>query len=47
MQLSSNTPHSEAVDGKASDGSVIRVLIADDHPVVCLGSSASSTVKTT
>ena len=37
MQLSGNTPHSEAVDGKASDGSVIRVLIADDHPVVCLG----------
>src|SRR4051794_2439192 len=36
MQLSSNV-HSAAAEGKASDGGVIRVLIADDHPVVCLG----------
>src|SRR6476661_821143 len=37
MQVSSNVPHSEAAAGKASDANVIRVLIADDHPVVCLG----------
>src|SRR3954465_2777381 len=37
MQLSSNIVHSAAAEGKASDGGVIRVLIADDHPVVCLG----------
>src|SRR6478609_2259538 len=36
MQLSSNA-HSAASEGKASEGAVIRVLIADDHPVVCLG----------
>src|ERR1041384_6280962 len=36
MQLSSNV-HSAVAEGKASDGGVIRVLIADDHPVVCLG----------
>src|SRR5436190_24244094 len=37
MQLSSNTAHSAARDSKAPDANVIRVLIADDHPVVCLG----------
>ena len=37
MQLSGTTAHSAAEDGKASDAGAIRVLIADDHPVVCLG----------
>ena len=37
MHSSSNTAHSATADGKASDSNVIRVLIADDHPVVCLG----------
>src|SRR5215813_11006982 len=37
MQLSSNTVHPVAAEGKSSDGGIIRVLIADDHPVVCLG----------
>jgi len=37
MHLTGNTAHSAATDGKASDANLIRVLIADDHPVVCLG----------
>src|SRR5215471_6281504 len=37
MQHVSDSAHSATADGKASDPGVIRVMIADDHPVVCLG----------
>ena len=37
MHLSSSTAPSAAAEGKAADARLIRVLIADDHPVVCLG----------
>src|SRR5258707_552325 len=36
MQASQN-PHRAAATTKALDADVIKVLIADDHPVVCLG----------
>src|SRR5579859_2433564 len=35
MQASSHNQH--RATGKALDAGVIKVLIADDHPVVCLG----------
>ena len=37
MQLPSQNTHRGAVPLKAPDAGIIRVLIADDHPVVCLG----------
>jgi two-component system NarL family response regulator len=37
MHASGHSAHSNAVEGKSIDSGVIRVLIADDHPVVCLG----------
>lgn len=37
MLLSSHDAHPAAGEGRASDQGIIRVLIADDHPVVCLG----------
>jgi len=37
MQSTVQSGHAPATDGKSTDSGVIRVLIADDHPVVCLG----------
>src|SRR5882762_6613734 len=37
MLLSGHSTHSSAVEEKSLEPGVIRVLIADDHPVVCLG----------
>src|ERR1039457_599835 len=37
MQVPSQNAHRGAATAKAPDPAVIRVLIADDHPVVCLG----------
>ena len=37
MQVPSVNPHRATATVKAPDPSMIRVLIADDHPVVCLG----------
>ena len=37
MQVPSQNPHRAATTAKALDPGMIRVLIADDHPVVCLG----------
>jgi two-component system, NarL family, response regulator len=37
MQVPCQTPHRAAETVKPSDPGIIRVLIADDHPVVCLG----------
>src|SRR5438034_6334569 len=36
MQIPSHSAHRSS-EGKAPDAAIIRVLIADDHPVVCLG----------
>ena len=37
MQVPGPNPHRAATTAKAPDPGIIRVLIADDHPVVCLG----------
>ena len=37
MQVPGLNPHRAAVTAKVPDPGIIRVLIADDHPVVCLG----------
>ena len=37
MQVPSQNAHRGVASAKAPDPAVIRVLIADDHPVVCLG----------
>jgi len=37
MQVPGQNPHRSAAPVKAADPSLTRVLIADDHPVVCLG----------
>jgi two-component system NarL family response regulator len=37
MAFSSHSTQSTALVGKGPDSGVIRVLIADDHPVVCIG----------
>src|SRR6266404_341634 len=37
MQVPSLNPHRAAATAKVPDAGIIRVLIADDHPVVCLG----------
>ena len=37
MQVPGQSPHRAATTAKAPDPGIIRVLIADDHPVVCLG----------
>jgi two-component system, NarL family, response regulator len=40
MQLPSHRAHRVVPDRQAPESGIIRVLIADDHPVVCLGLSA-------
>src|SRR5882724_1449692 len=37
MQIPSHSAHRTGSEDKAPDAAIIRVLIADDHPVVCLG----------
>jgi DNA-binding NarL/FixJ family response regulator len=37
MQFPASSAHRDTPEGKAPEARVIRVLIADDHPVVCLG----------
>ena len=37
MSFSGHSTHPTAPVGKGPDSGVIRVLIADDHPVVCIG----------
>jgi DNA-binding NarL/FixJ family response regulator len=37
MQVPSLNPHRAPTTAKVLDPGIIRVLIADDHPVVCLG----------
>ena len=37
MQTPNHGAHRTNSEGKAPDAAIIRVLIADDHPVVCLG----------
>jgi two-component system NarL family response regulator len=37
MQSSSHSEHPTAGEARSVDPAIIRVLIADDHPVVCLG----------
>src|ERR1700730_4363924 len=37
MQVPSQKPHRGATTAKDPETGIIRVLIADDHPVVCLG----------
>ena len=37
MELQDHGTHSSTTDRKSIESGVIRVLIADDHPVVCLG----------
>src|SRR5438105_8815435 len=37
MQTPNHGAHRSTSEGQASDAAIIRVLIADDHPVVCLG----------
>src|SRR5258707_12988459 len=37
MQFAPSSAHRDSQNGKALESGTIRVLIADDHPVVCLG----------
>ena len=37
MQTPNHSAHRTSSEGKVPDAPIIRVLIADDHPVVCLG----------